>query len=139
MAQMLTGGCFCGAVRYETGELLSPVGYCHCETCRRTHSAPFMASALASAETFRWTKGEDVVTYIESSPGKRRHFCPKCGTHMVAQYPETGHTVLRVGSLDDGPPTKPVVHIWQSDKAPWFDLDEAAALPRLPEGAPKAD
>ena len=137
MADVLTGGCFCGAVRYEAGGLSSPVGYCHCETCRKTHSAPFMASALTPFDAFCWIKGEETVAYIESSPGKRRHFCPKCGTHMVATYPDAGVAVLRIGSLDEGPPAKPVVHIWQSDKADWFDLDEAAALPRLPEGAPK--
>ena len=135
--ETLTGGCFCGAVRYEAGGLSSPVGFCHCETCRRTHSAPFMASARTPLEAFQWTKGAETVTYIESSPGKRRYFCPKCGTHMVAIYPERGDAVLRVTSLDDGPPTKPVVHIWLSDKADWFDLDEAAALPRLPEAAPR--
>ena len=137
MKEQITGGCFCGAVRYEAAGLSSAVGYCHCETCRRTHSAPFMASALTPYDGFKWTKGADMVAFIESSPGKRRHFCPKCGTHMAALYPGTKHAVLRVCSLDDGPPSTPVVHIWYSDKADWFELDECAALPRLPEGAPK--
>ncbi len=137
MADKITGGCFCKAVHYEADGLASPVGYCHCETCRRTHSAPFIATALTPHDGFRWTKGEDVVASIESSPGKHRYFCPKCGSHMVAILPAEQRTILRVSSLDDGLPTKPVVHIWQSDKADWFDLDEAAALPRLPEGVPK--
>lgn len=138
MTKTITGGCFCGTVRYQAGGLSSPVGYCHCETCRRTHSAPFIATALTPFDAFQWTKGEEVVAYVESSPGKRRHFCPKCGTHMVATLAADKRAILRVASLDDAPPTKPVVHIWQSDKADWFDLDETAALPRLPEGAPKA-
>lgn len=138
-SNQLTGGCFCKAVRYSVAGLASPVVFCHCETCRRVHSSPFIASALTSWEGFKWEKGADIVCFIESSPGKQRHFCPKCGSHLVALYPESKRAVLRVASLDQSPPTKPVAHIWQSDKAEWFDIEECAELARLSEGAPAKD
>ena len=34
---MKTGGCFCGAVRFEVTTALRPVVYCHCSKCRRWH------------------------------------------------------------------------------------------------------
>ena len=132
----ITGGCFCGAVRYTADGLVSPVAFCHCETCRKVHSSPFIASALTPWEGFKWVNGEDIVSFIETTPGKRRHFCPRCGSHLIALYPESKRAVLRVASLDESPPTKPIAHIWQSDKAEWFDLDDCAGLARYPEGSP---
>lgn len=137
MSDVLKGSCFCKAVEYEVAGLSSAVGYCHCETCRKTHSAPFIATARTPYDDFKWTKGEDVVASIESSPGKHRYFCPRCGTHLVAMVAADKRAILRVASLDDPLPSKSVVHVWQSDKADWYDIDEAAALPRLPEGVPK--
>ncbi|MEO0817553.1 MAG: GFA family protein [Pseudomonadota bacterium] len=136
MSDSLKGSCFCKAVQYEARGLLSPLGHCHCESCRKIHSAAFNTTALTAYEGFQWTVGGDVVASIESSPGKHRYFCPKCGTHLVALYPEQKRAVLRIGSLDSPLPADPVVHIWTSEKAPFFDFDDG--LPRLPEGVPKS-
>ena len=137
MAEKLTGSCFCQAVRYEAGGLSSPIGHCHCETCRKTHAAAFVSTALTPYDTFRWTKGAETVAFIESSPGKKRYFCPQCGTHLVAEYPAEKRLVLRVGSLDAPPPKPAVVHIWTSEKASYFDFDDG--LPRLSEGVPTGE
>lgn len=132
--ETLHGSCFCGAVGYEVDEL-GPIGHCHCKTCRKTHSAAFNTTARASRAGFRWTKGANVVSGIESTPGKTRHFCPKCGTHMMAEWRDQDYVVVRIGSLNSPLPSKPVVHIWTSQKAGFFDFDDG--LPHLPEGAPK--
>ncbi|MEH6808259.1 MAG: GFA family protein [Hyphomonas oceanitis] len=132
--EALHGSCFCGAVAYEV-EGLGPVGHCHCKTCQKTHSAAFATTARASRAGFRWTKGADVVAGIESTPGKTRHFCPKCGTHMMAEWHDQDAVIVRVGSLDSPLPSKPVVHIWTSQKADFFDFEDG--LPRLPEAFPK--
>ena len=36
MAQTLTGGCLCGAVRYKVSADLIFSGKCYCEDCRKT-------------------------------------------------------------------------------------------------------
>ena len=137
MTSKLLGGCFCGAVRYEAAGLASAIGYCHCGTCRKTHSAPFIATALTPFEEFSWTKGRDFVTYIETSPGKHRYFCPACGTHMMAEYPAAKRRLLQVGSIESPLPRPAAVHIWTSEKAPYFDFCDD--LPKLSEGLPPAD
>jgi hypothetical protein len=131
---MLSGGCLCGAVRYEVRGPLGPIGHCHCRTCRRAHAAAFATTARVARSDFRWVAGAEVVAGFESSPGKRRFFCPRCGSHLMAAWEGAPSVILRVGSLDDDPGARPVVHIWTSQRAPWFEITDA--LPALPEAAP---
>ncbi len=130
---MVEGSCFCGVIAYRA-ENVGPVGHCHCRTCQKTHSAAFATTARVPRGSFAWTKGADLVAHIESTPGKRRHFCPKCGAHLMAEWVDQDSVILRVASLDTPLPSKPVVHIWTSHQAPFFDFDDD--LPRLPEGLP---
>jgi hypothetical protein len=128
---MLIGGCLCGSVRYEVVGELGPITHCHCRTCRKAHSAAFATTARVAREDFRWSAGVDVVTSFESAPGKKRYFCPRCGSHLVAAWEGAPTVVLRVGSLDSDPGARPVAHIWTSLKAPWFEI--ADRLPQFAE------
>ena len=128
----LQGGCLCGAIRYEIDGALGPIGNCHCETCRRAHAAAFATTARVARNHFHWTRGEATLNAFESSPGKKRFFCPACGSHLIAAWDHEDDVILRVGSLFDDPGAKPVIHIWTTEKAPWFDL--GADLPALPRG-----
>jgi hypothetical protein len=131
---MLSGSCLCGSVTYEISGELGPIGNCHCRTCRKAHSAAFATTAGVLREAFRWTKGDDVVASFESTPGKKRFFCPRCGSHLVAAWNDAPHVIVRIGSLDTDPGRGPVVHIWTSQKAPWHEIKDA--IPQLPEGRP---
>jgi hypothetical protein len=134
-ASALSGSCLCGAVAYEIQGALGPIGHCHCRTCQKAHAAAFATTARVARADFHWTRGADVVASFRSSPGKQRFFCPRCGTHLVAAWDDAPTVIVRVGSLDGDPGGRPVVHIWTSHRAPWFEI--ADALPQLPEGAPK--
>lgn len=131
---MLTGSCLCGAVAYEATRLASPIGNCHCRTCRKAHSAAFSTTARVNRDEFRWTRGEDKLRQFESSPGKLRHFCSVCGSHLMAEWIDRANVILRLGCLDTAIEEQPVIHIWVSEKASWFNI--ADDLPQLPEGAP---
>lgn len=78
--QMLTGGCHCGAVRYEV--LAQPQRHtiCHCTDCRRCAGAPMVAWALFGAAEVRITKG--VAKEYASSDHGRRYFCETCGAGL---------------------------------------------------------
>lgn len=129
---MLQGSCLCGAVAYESGPLTTPIGLCHCRTCQKAHASAYAATARSAREQFKWTKGEDVVAAFESSPGKDRYFCPRCGTHLVAMVKGYAEVVLRVGSLDTLLDQRPAVHIWMTDATPMLEPEDST--PRLPEG-----
>ena len=131
---LFKGSCFCSAVTYRAASL-GPIGHCHCRTCQKTHSAAFATTARVPRADFAWTKGADIVAHIETAPGKLHHFCPKCGSHLMAEWTAQDAVILRVASLDTALSAKPAVPIWTSHQAAVFDFD--ACLPRLPEGVPK--
>ncbi|MCP5432079.1 MAG: GFA family protein [Alphaproteobacteria bacterium] len=128
----MEGSCLCGAVAYRCGDLLSPIVNCHCRTCRKAHSAAFNTAAKVARADFRWTKGGDVVAAYESSPGKLRRFCPRCGSHIVAEYPDQDLMVLRIGSVDKGLEASAAAHIWMSHAAHWDTTTDG--LPKFSEG-----
>ena len=78
-AKPTTGGCMCGAVRYEAvGEALD-IGYCHCHSCRRHTGAPVVTFVVFEADNVHFTGRERRI--YESSPGVARAFCGQCGYH----------------------------------------------------------
>jgi adenylate kinase family enzyme len=129
---MLEGSCLCGAIGYRANQLDGPIGHCHCDTCRKAHSASFVTTARVLRDHFSWTRGEEMIRSFESSPGKLRHFCVQCGTHLVAEWQDKPNVILRLGSLDTDPGQVPVGHIWVSHDVPWMQAGED--LPRLPKG-----
>ena len=61
-----TGGCLCGAVRYEVNGKLRDVLECHCSMCRRVHghigaysAVPKASLEMTDATGLRWYKSSD--------------------------------------------------------------------------------
>ena len=129
---MIQGSCLCGSVAFEAAKLSSPIGHCHCTTCRKAHGAAFATTARVARGDFRWLRGTEVLRHFESSPGKLRHFCGNCGTHLMAEWIDRPEVILRLGALDTDPGARPVIHIWMSDAVPW--LAYGPELPHLAAG-----
>lgn len=83
-------------------------------------------------ESFRWTRGSELLGAFESSPGKFRRFCTCCGSHLMAERVAQPVVLLRLGCLDTPVADQPQVHIWRTDGASWYD--PKAQLPELPQG-----
>lgn len=119
----LKGSCLCGEVSYEIDSVDMPIVHCHCRSCRKAHSAAFATTAGVKREHFRWLSGQDAIASFESSPGKLRHFCKRCGSHLVAERPAQPHVIVRVATLDEDPERKPEAHIWVSHDQPWLEYE----------------
>ena len=133
---MVTGSCHCGRIRFEVTGDIRGFMHCHCATCRKIHGTAYGSSALVRSEDVHLVSGKDELSEYESSPGKKRCFCPTCGSHVYARYDaDPGTLVLRMGTLDGDPGVRPAGHIWVSDKAPWYEIHDA--LPRHERAAPK--
>ena len=128
---MLTGSCMCGGVAYEVDAPVGAIIHCHCQTCRKAHGSAFSSLTNVSREYFRFVRGEELLKSFESSPGKIRRFCSRCGSHIVAERTGRPTVLLRLGCLDTPIGQKPSAHIWRSDAATWYD--PKIELPEFPE------
>jgi len=123
-----TGGCMCGAVRYELKSEPLEAGWCHCRTCQLNSGAPAMAFAGLPAGDFTWTKGEP--RWVRSSSFGSRSFCPDCGTPLLVKTDFQPDTVdFSIATLDEPDLVRPEFHIFWSSKIDWFDPGDD--LPRF--------
>jgi putative intracellular protease/amidase len=131
------GSCLCGAVHYEVAGELGEFGYCHCKSCRKASGTAHAANAPVDRRNFRIVRGAHGVRQFESSPGKFRAFCSRCGSPLYAYLASTPDVLrVRLGTLDT-PFTKHArAHTFVADKAPWEEID--GRLPQFPEWAPKS-
>ena len=122
MAEITTGRCLCGAVRYEYRGPPLWVAHCHCDSCRRHTSSPVATFVGVGRAALRFT-GAAPIVYI-SSPGVRRSFCGRCGSPIAYEadrIPDEVH--LYHGTLDD-PAALPAAtgHVNTGEQLPWFEI-----------------
>lgn len=133
------GRCLCGGVRYRyVGRLGGEHGLvtqCHCGQCRKAQGGPATV-APASAEAFAIIAGTNLVTEFESSPGKFRVFCGRCGSPLYSRRAARPDVIrLRLGALEYPPPSLRIdAHIHDADRASWED--SADDTPRYPAEEP---
>ncbi|WP_199055448.1 GFA family protein [Aquitalea sp. ASV15] len=118
----------------EVDQLDLPITHCHCLTCQKAHAAPFVPTAGVLRQHFRWLRGEDQLGCFQSSPGKLRHFCRQCGSHLLAEREGSPHVILRVATLDEAPAQQASQHIWTSHTRPWLEVDNLPHWPEWPPG-----
>jgi len=117
----VTGGCLCGAIRYESTEAPELVGFCHCRMCQKATGGLYLVYADFDGDAFKFTRGEP--RYYRSSEIATRGFCPECGTQIAFRYDGDTGPAIGVGTLDhpeDWPPTWE--HSGIESKVPWHEI-----------------
>jgi hypothetical protein len=133
-----TGGCLCGAVRYESGgEPLFSL-QCHCRDCQRASGAAHVSAVRMPSAEFRITQGAPKTYIAKSDAGNdiSRVFCGECGTPLYVQVSTRPDIVgLRVTTFDDPSWFKPDANIFTKSAQPWDHFDPAVpAFPTYPTG-----
>ena len=132
---VVTGGCLCGAVRYELHAPALFGGFCYCVDCRKTTGSHSANMAVPEAAL---SVSGDVREYsCIGGSGKEisRAFCPSCGSGLFARTgARPGVLLLKAGTLDEPENFKPMASIYAS-RAPSWDKP-AAGLPAYPEARP---
>lgn len=116
---MITGGCLCGAVRFEATSPPLLVAFCHCGSCRRHTGAPVAAYVDFRRADVRFVAGEPAR--FASSPGVRRGFCAACGSTLTFEgenRPDEVH--IHIGALDEPEKFAPVAADFPELKLPWL-------------------
>ncbi len=135
----LTGGCLCGAVRFEVGERPVSARYCHCTRCQRRTGTAASPQASVPPGSLRILKGEESVKFYRPPDGFEKAFCVECGSHLFSRDPEqTAIHSVRLGAFDSDPGIRPSSRHFTAYAAPWEPIPDDG-LPRHAEHAPRGD
>ena len=136
MATPFTGGCMCGAVRYECSAEPVMAGNCHCRDCQRASGGAFV-SALAVPRNALKITSEIKYYDVKGDSGNTvsRGFCPNCGARLFgrpAVVPDL--IVIMAGSLGDPSWYKPGMDFYTASAQPWDYMNpELPKFPQMPQ------
>ena len=130
----LTGGCGCGAVRFEISERLVASVYCHCTRCQRRTGMAMGGGARLAPGSLRVTQGAEHLGAWQPG-GLDKEFCTQCGSAVFARDGESGDVkVVRLGAIDGDPGIRMSAHQYVAYAAPWAPIPDDG-LPRFDERA----
>jgi hypothetical protein len=140
MTTPFSGGCACGAIRYECTAEPIMMFKCHCRDCQRATGGAFACAILLPADSFKFTRGTPRYHLSPSAAGgqHKRGFCAGCGSRLTGgENPEgtAGFLGINAGSLDDPGWFRPQMEIWTSDAQPWDHMD--LKLPKFEQYPPR--
>ncbi len=144
MDSVLSGGCQCGALRYEVRGKPLRTYACHCSICQKQSGSAFGLSAQFPGGSLTVTQGR-LEHFVRDGRGRkfRCYFCPSCGTRIYHQmFTDEGDLPrinLKPGTLDDRSWYKPGCHVWAENAQPWVkfpDTDVVFAQQPKPEEMP---
>jgi hypothetical protein len=126
----MTGGCLCGAVRYEiSAEPIACIN-CHCRTCQKAAGAPYLALVFIPTTALKINGNyKEFATLAASGNKVYRAFCPECGTPLFGR--NSAFTAIRpvtATTLDDPSNFYPDKDMWIVDAQPWDYMN-----PELPK------
>ena len=126
----LTGGCYCGALRFEISGEIPMRALCLCQTCQKISGGAGNLFIGIEASSFRYTRGEPRYFRREgASDAPTREFCGECGVHIAARSPKAPNgVVVKVGTLDD--PSKfggPTMAFWAQEKQNFHVVQDGVA------------
>ena len=125
--QTWTGGCLCGAIRYEATPENPETWYCHCRMCQRSSGSVVATDAIIRKSEFKITRGEP--KFFQSSSFAERGFCPDCGSPLIFRPVKEDWLSIQTGTLDDPSVAPPAGHYGIESRVPWHVIDES--LPQM--------
>jgi len=120
-----TGGCACGAVRYEV--TAEPIGMndCQCRQCQQESGTGHLShlTFLRDGVTVSGKAASFEMTG-DSGNKKSRHFCPTCGAPVYMTFAAMPQMfTIRAASLDDPARFQPQAVTYASRAYTWDQLD----------------
>jgi hypothetical protein len=121
MSSKISGGCACGAIRYECNADPLMMLNCHCRDCQQASGSAY-AAVLAVPKTAVRMRGEPRYYKFIGNAGKavERGFCPTCGSQVSVKLERLPDVLgLQAGSLDDPSIYRPAMDIFTSSAQHW--------------------
>ena len=129
-----SGGCLCGAVRYECNAEPLGMAICHCTHCQKVSGSAFSVNIVVPAPSVTWQgQSGSYADTGESGKPLSRKFCRNCGSSLATETEALpGAIVIKAGTLDDKSWLKPNYHIWTRSAQPWVQIQSGATT--FPKG-----
>jgi len=138
MTQPYTGGCACGAIRYETSSQPIAEVHCQCRHCQQRSGTghgsyvtfPRLSEVAIEGEAKQWRLVAD------SGNEKIHSFCPTCGTPLYVTFPAMpGLIAIHAASLDDPSRFRPSMITYSIRGHAWDTMDASLqTFERMPQG-----
>jgi hypothetical protein len=126
----LSGGCLCGALRYEFSGPVLYAGLCHCVDCQKSTGSAFAPYMGVHSKDVALTGAFATYNHpLSSGRVSRRNFCPACGSTVFGGDPSCGTLTLYAGTLDDSSRFTPLNQIFTCVRRAWAHVP----LGTLPE------
>jgi hypothetical protein len=127
----LTGGCQCGALRYEIRAEPLSVYVCHCTECQRQSGGAFGLSMMVPRPALVYVKGTPGHWGRTADSGRviDADFCAVCGVRTVHRpLANDKVSIVKPGTLDDTGWLHPVGHIWTRSAQPWVTIPKDSVI-----------
>ena len=121
-----SGGCLCGAVRYEIHSELAGIACCHCSKCRNFHGH-FAAYVLTTVDDLKFIEDSGLKWFrslTDETPNVYRGFCSDCGSSMFWDPRGEDRIAVAAGSLDEPTGLKTLGHSWISQKGDYYEIHD---------------
>lgn len=119
-AEIRSGGCQCGAVRYAISTPFDNPHICHCRMCQKAFGNYFAALVGTARSGLVWKKGKPAV--FKSSAIVERGFCSNCGTPLYFAYDSSERISVSIGSLDHPEAVRPENQYGMEARLPAFEI-----------------
>jgi len=133
----LTGGCYCGEIRYEANGEPMLRAQCHCRECQTFSGGGPNLFMVMPLDGFSFTEGQPkTFTRSDLENPVTRAFCTTCGTHITSRRPDLDAVILKIGTLDD--PTQydqPQIAIFTVDRQPFHIIPDG--IPQFERRPPR--
>jgi hypothetical protein len=127
----LTGGCFCGQLRYAlTGAPLMAYA-CHCHDCQKRSGSAFTLSVVIRTADLQVSGEVEVQRYSGPSGRELEHsLCPQClGRVWVHALAAPDYASVRAGSFDNTSWIVPIAQSWVESAIPWAVMPGVRRVP----------
>jgi hypothetical protein len=131
--RILSGECYCRAVRYEVADAFSYALNCHCSNCRRSTGSAFKPFAGIEYDRLRIAKGGDARMFVGDDITHDAH-CARCGSLLYSRVRDGKWAHVAMGTLVDAPSIRPRAHIFVGSKALWHEITDDLPQHRGPIG-----
>lgn len=125
MSTMITGSCFCKAIRYRITSAIPLAVNCHCNNCKKMVGGAFASLAVVKERRLEITSGKEALATCQLSENLLKHFCSRCGSPIFnrnSHYP--GRCMIALGSLDNPAIVVPSVNVHCENRLAWVNLDD---------------